>query len=245
MDSQLADMSADDALIGDYMTRVRRAAWYLPRQRRELVIARIGFLIADELDAQDVGSQDPGTAGIAGAQAAADTAAVLAGLGDARELVRAVDGHLPGAEARCMEFSAVALLLIGALLWGVGWLVGVALLWASPRWRWQDKLLATLVWPGGLLVTRLLMVLYGARTLYSSTDLGYAPHVITSSTFSYLVNSTLGHPPLRHLAVLLAALAPPVIVAIRLLRRARQPEQPQPRPQLPRLTVPGAGTDPS
>jgi hypothetical protein len=28
--------------------------------------------------------------------------------------------------------------------------VGCVLLWASPRWRWTDKLLGTLVWPGGL-----------------------------------------------------------------------------------------------
>jgi hypothetical protein len=28
--------------------------------------------------------------------------------------------------------------------------VGAVLLWISPRWRFRDKLLGTLIWPGGL-----------------------------------------------------------------------------------------------
>ena len=48
-----------------------------------------------------------------------------------------------------MEIAAVILLLVGGFFFLVGWIVGCVLLWASPRWRWTDKLLATLVWPGG------------------------------------------------------------------------------------------------
>ena len=32
---------------------------------------------------------------------------------------------------------------------GIGWLVGVALLWTSDRWRIWEKVLGTLVWPFG------------------------------------------------------------------------------------------------
>jgi hypothetical protein len=32
----------------------------------------------------------------------------------------------------------------------IGWLVGVVLLWTSDRWTKSDKIIGTLVWPGGL-----------------------------------------------------------------------------------------------
>jgi hypothetical protein len=81
--------------------------------------------------------------------------------------------------------------------------------------------------------------------------------VRSHGSLHYLIDSTLGHPPLRHLLVLLAAAVPPVLVAIWLLRRARRPEQPQlavapNRPAVtgpavtgPAVTGPGAGTGPS
>ena len=47
------------------------------------------------------------------------------------------------------ELLAVLLLTIGSIVPVVPWLVGVALLWTSDRWRVGEKLLATLVWPFG------------------------------------------------------------------------------------------------
>ena len=49
-----------------------------------------------------------------------------------------------------LEVAAVILLVIGGFVAGIGWLVGVALLWTSTRWTIRDKLLGTLVWPFGL-----------------------------------------------------------------------------------------------
>ncbi|ACU72716.1 hypothetical protein Caci_3815 [Catenulispora acidiphila DSM 44928] len=48
------------------------------------------------------------------------------------------------------EIGAVALLLGGFLLAGFGWLLGVILLWTSPRWNVREKLVGTFVLPGGL-----------------------------------------------------------------------------------------------
>jgi hypothetical protein len=42
-------------------------------------------------------------------------------------------------------------LLFGGPLFGIGWLVGVNRLWRSPHWSRSEKLLGTLVLPGGLL----------------------------------------------------------------------------------------------
>jgi len=195
----------DDRAIGDYLRRVYRAAWYLPRPRREQIAAQITERIVAETHAD-------GTA--------AEVSAVLARLGRPRDAVRAADGHCPGAGAGWAEYVAVILLLIGGLALGIGWAVGVVLLWASPRWRWTDKLAGTLIWPGGLLITRLLMERYTLSTLIANGIVSNGPG---AGSFRFVLDSTLGHPPLRHLAVLLLAGLPPILVAIGLLLRARKP----------------------
>jgi hypothetical protein len=48
------------------------------------------------------------------------------------------------------DVLTVVLLLVGILVFGIGWLVGIALLWSSPTWRLRDRLLGTLLVPGGL-----------------------------------------------------------------------------------------------
>ncbi|MCW2992814.1 MAG: hypothetical protein JWQ18_309, partial [Conexibacter sp.] len=57
----------------------------------------------------------------------------------------------PAAEPSWRAPAAIVLLLLGGFVAGAGWLVGVVLLWASPRWSVGDKLVGTLVFPGGLL----------------------------------------------------------------------------------------------
>jgi hypothetical protein len=49
-----------------------------------------------------------------------------------------------------LEWIAVALLLAGGFLLGVGWFIGVAMLWSSRAWTKRDKWVGTLVVPGDL-----------------------------------------------------------------------------------------------
>jgi len=56
----------------------------------------------------------------------------------------------PKRPAHTREVVAIVLLLAGGSLFLVGWLVGVALLWASDAWSVRDKLIGTLIVPGGL-----------------------------------------------------------------------------------------------
>jgi hypothetical protein len=48
-----------------------------------------------------------------------------------------------------VEVATIPLLLAGVLV-GFGWFVGVVLLWMSPFWRYSDKVIGTLLLPGGL-----------------------------------------------------------------------------------------------
>jgi hypothetical protein len=77
-------------------------------------------------------------------------------------------GFRGGSGPGVQEIIAVILLLIGGFLAGIGWVVGVVLLWSSPRWRTSDKVLGTLIWPGGLALPALALVVFGAIGSHTS-----------------------------------------------------------------------------
>ena len=57
------------------------------------------------------------------------------------------------------EWAAVILLPLGGFAFGVGWLVGLVLLWSSRLWTTRDKLIGTLIVPGGIATALLVVVL--------------------------------------------------------------------------------------
>jgi hypothetical protein len=61
------------------------------------------------------------------------------------------------------EWSTITLLLIGAFFLGIGWVVGVVLLWRSKVWTLPEKLIGTLLWPGGLVTGLLVAVAFAGR----------------------------------------------------------------------------------
>jgi hypothetical protein len=111
------------------------------------------------------------------------------------------------------EVAAVVLLLIGGFIFLAGWVAGLVLLWGSPRWRWPDKLLGTLVWPFGYAG-----VLYGIMAgAFSSADNSAGPFC------GYGCTSQGGGMPLwLSILILAAAFVPPIAVASWLVRRARR-----------------------
>jgi hypothetical protein len=60
------------------------------------------------------------------------------------------------------EWSTIVLLMLGAFFVGIGWVVGVVALWRSRVWSVPEKLIGTLLWPGGL-VTGLFFGLFAAQ----------------------------------------------------------------------------------
>ena len=183
----------DDELVAAYLKQLSRAARQLPRSRRNELVDEIAAHIAEAR---------------AGAAPLRD---VIDMLGEPEEIVAAAGGQ-PASRAGAMEIIAVVLLLIGGFLFLIGWVVGLVLLWASPRWRWPDKLLGTLVWPGGLAGV-IFVGLIGASsgTITQCTGGGGVPAWVT-------------------ILILVLAVVSPFAVAIRLLSRARRvPDQAEPR----------------
>lgn len=124
--------------VEDYLRELATTARILPAARRKELIEDVRSHIEVALAE---GGQSP--------------AAVLDGLGEPREIVASALAE--GARSvqlskgiTGLEVTAILLLLFGAVLVGVGWLVGVLLLWASPRWTLADKLLGALILPWGL-----------------------------------------------------------------------------------------------
>jgi hypothetical protein len=72
-------------------------------------------------------------------------------------------GLSPGVEEPASSWREVAALVLlpfgGVIVPVAGWFVGVFFLWASGAWTRSEKLLGTLIVPGGLLLPLLLLTL--------------------------------------------------------------------------------------
>lgn len=124
-------------LAAEYLESLERAARRLPRgERRELV---------EEISAHLSEATDPGIPD-------AEVLTVLDRLGEPEDIVEAQrpEQGAPSDRRGPLEWSAIVLLLVGGFILGVGWIVGVVLLWSSRAWNTREKLIGTLVVPGGL-----------------------------------------------------------------------------------------------
>jgi hypothetical protein len=141
---------ADD-LVADYLNRLRRMTVGLPAARRTELLAEV----ADHIDQARAPLPDSDQL-----QRVAD---ILDSLGAPEQIAWAAyeqagvsppSGRSTG--QRVYDVVTVVLLMVGGLFPPViGWVVGVGMLWAGPRWSVRDEALGTLVWPlgpGGILV---------------------------------------------------------------------------------------------
>jgi hypothetical protein len=191
-------------VVTAYLQRVRREGRDLPGDRlAELLVDLEEHLsVAIPADASDQDARE-----------------VLDRLGDPREIVAAERPESIGpAERRgTREWAAVLLLLFGFIAAGVGWVVGVVLLWRSRAWTTKDKLIGTFVLPGGLFATVLLLVLAlgRSRKVMCTNYTRYGTSVVHCTH-----GPSSGPSTLVSIALVLLALTP-IATAVYLARRAR------------------------
>ena len=140
-------------LAEEYLERLDRAAAHLPRVRRRDLV--------DEIEAHLVEALGP-------EPTEADVRNALDRLGSPEEIVDAETPPTVTLTARrnrmgAQEWLAVMLLPLGGFLLGVGWIAGVILLWTSRAWSTLDKVIGTVVIPGGLATVASLSVRYLMR----------------------------------------------------------------------------------
>jgi hypothetical protein len=191
-----------------YLKQARREGRDLPRDRlAELLIDLEEHLSAAiPADASDQDARE-----------------VLDRLGDPREIIAAErpESIAPAERRGTREWAAVFLLLFGFIAVGVGWVVGVILLWRSRAWTTKDKLIGTLVLPGGLFSTGLLLLLaLGRPRKAMCTHLGTGATHYATSVVHCTYGPSSGPSTLASIALILLALTP-IATAVYLARRAR------------------------
>jgi hypothetical protein len=140
--------------VRQYLDDLRNATRDLPRGRQRELLAQIKEHLAE-------------TAPLGASETQVREA--LDRLGDPQQIAEAErERHRsPRPQPGWVEWLAIPLLLVGGIallglgtlvgapgwfaLPGLGWLAGVLLLWLSKVWTVRDKLLGTLIVPGGLL----------------------------------------------------------------------------------------------
>ena len=123
-----------DQLIDGYLARLDAAAGDLPKAARQELVDDVRAHIT-EARRRETEETDAALLNIL--DRIGEPAAVVADAGE-RLGIRAVQPYRPG----LLEVFAV--ILVPFL-----WPIGVILLWMSPAWHWRDKLIGTLVPPGG------------------------------------------------------------------------------------------------
>jgi hypothetical protein len=214
------ERTVSDPLVDDYLRRLDAAAAGLAPDRREDLLSGIREHIDEAIASGQAGDE-------------ASLRALLDRLGEPDEIVAsaAEPGDAPpwsppqGPQVYYrrpgtgLEVAAALLLTIGSLLFVVGWLAGIVMVWSSRRWTLLEKLVATLVFPGGPGLALWLSVLAVGQTTCTSTTSGEG--LATGSTET--CTSTGFTLPAHFGAILVVAwLVLPVVVAGVLLHRARR-----------------------
>jgi len=208
-------------LAVDYLRHLRQAGRELPAGRLDDLCAEIESHLAEAIPA---GASD------------AEALSVIERLGPPEDIVEAEEPVSPAASTHASpadrdprtwrEWAAIILLPLGGFAFGIGWLAGVVLLWSSRAWTTRDKIIATLIVPGGIAAILPVLLLVGTKsrcTSFGDSNGGFfAPgpqHCVT-----------VGGPNALHVlaAIVLVGLVVvgPILVAIHLARSASSPSRP-------------------
>jgi uncharacterized membrane protein len=189
-------------LAAEYLARLRRAGRGLPPGRRRELLAEIEAHLSEAIDPNASDAQ---------------ALTVLDRLGDPEAIIAAEtpqSDELPQRRGQ-KEWAAIVLLLFGGFIFGVGWFVGLVLLWNSRAWTTRDKWIGTLVIPGGLatgLFIGLIVVSAPGKEMCRGF-VGGAQHC-TSVSGQTIVPGILG------IAVFVVLVLAPIATSIYLARRA-------------------------
>ena len=120
------------------------------------------------------------------------------------------------------DIAAIILLLIGGLVLPfVGWFIGVVLLWSSTAWRTKDKLIGTLLVPGGLFTP--FVLLFVSVFAVSGTSECAASGAVGGKGVTHCTHSGAGNVAAAvYLTVLALSIVGPIFSTAWLIRTARR-----------------------
>lgn len=192
-----------DRVVADYLERLDDCLGTLPGATRRQLLEEIAEHIVEARQALDPEDE-------------VGLLAILDALGDPEAIAEEALGAAPITAAPRSDVVVPWLVLLGGFVFGVGWLVGIILLWSSATWRLRDKLLATLVVPGGLLLPVLLLGMGGAASACTGSGGPGLPTVTHCTTHGFVLPLPFG------IAALLVTVLGPILVAVHLDRVRRR-----------------------
>jgi hypothetical protein len=182
-----------------YLRDLHRELHGVPRARRDEILDDVGAHLEE-----------------ARAQAAdeAELRTLIERLGDPAEIAAEARGPVPAPRRGWRETVALVMLTAGSIVLPlVGWLVGLVLLWVSSVWTLRDKLIGTLLVPGGFLPGVALSLMAGSTCHGAGTSAGVA-------------TSSCSGPGAWRIALAIVVWVGPVASALYLAWRARARSQP-------------------
>jgi HAAS domain-containing protein len=198
--------STPDQLIERYMKHLRVELEDLPRARRRELEQEIAEHIAEAR------AELP-------SESEAEIRNLLDRVGDPAEIAaeaRERFGVQPRRSGTLERITLVLLLIGGIVIPVIGWLVGVVLLWSSEVWTAREKLIGTLVVPGGLALPLFIELAATSSELCVSYNGGPA--------------TCEGGPSTLHQVLVIALMAAlvigPLFTTVYLSRRLRRPSLP-------------------
>lgn len=199
-------------LIADYVRRLERELADLPRSARNDLIdeieEHISEALAEQPDARD-----------------AEILTLLDRIGDPADIAdeaRGRFGPAPSRPSHALEIAALILILPGSVILPfLGWLAGVVMLWVSNVWTTRDKLIGTLLVPGGLMPAFMMFFgVVGSSTQSCTTTLTGPSGVLEETCTGGLTGIAQAAMLALGVFVILAPLATTAYLAHR-LRQAR------------------------
>jgi hypothetical protein len=187
--------NAADRAVREYLKRLEAASRGLARADRRELRSQI---------------EEHLRVGLPADRSEADVRTLLDRLGDPDEIVAEQYGPLAGRRGMgAQAVTAIVFLLLGGFLMGVGWLVGIVLLWTSRAWTTREKVIGTLLVPGGLASAVYLGLLAGGEACSSGVVYGRGgatrhlvthctgattalDHVLAVTLFAFLVIAPIG-----------------------------------------------------
>jgi uncharacterized membrane protein len=197
-----------ERLVDAYLKQLDSELADLPGLRRKEIVEEISEHIAEARAASP-------------SQGEAEIRTLLDRLGDPAEIASEAKERfgVQPRKSRALEIATLLLLLVGGVVLPViGWLIGVVLLWVSDAWDSRDKLIGTLVVPGGLLLPLALLTIGTSAGGACSTPVPAAG----AREAAACIDGSGGINVLSLIAVTVLLLAPLVTTAY-LARRMRRP----------------------
>lgn len=202
-----------DEIVAAYLADLRAELHALPAADRRQLVADIEQHIA--LARRDLRPGDETGLRIALDRLGDPAAIADAAIADAASAGGDIPATGGAAQAR-RDLWTVWLLLLGGFAFGVGWLVGVVLLWTSTTWNVRAKVASTLLVPGGLALPVALLGMPGSATACSASGGPGQPTVMHCTTSGWALPAWLG------VLLLLVLLVAPVVTAVLLDRLRRE-----------------------